>query len=383
MAESEHLGWGRTRVRAHGFGIVLLWLAASSARSLPSQEVLVSSDVTCSTCKFVLGAPVRIGVGTGLGRIGARPSSVVEDRQGRYWVAQRGQPLCIYAPRGTVIRCVGNKGQGACDFSNVVSLFSVPGDSMVVVDQATQRASVIGQDGVVGRTIGFSESFFTPIVINWPSRVVMTGTSHMRASAGWPLHVLSLDGEDTRLLQSFGPDSGVLRPGDDQASALRLAKSPKGGFWSGDMAQYRLVEWRADGAQVRTMRRKPAWFSERSLAWIGNAQTPPPPSLSGLFQDDNGLLWVFLRVAAPAWKSAWANVGGSTGEVSVDKIALERLFVTRVEVIDPRGGTLVASETLSVWVIALLKPGQISTYAVDSLGPRVEVRSLKMTGRGK
>jgi hypothetical protein len=47
-------------------------------------------------------------------------------------------------------------------------------------------------------------------------------------------------------------------------------------------------------------------------------------------------------------------------------ILVERLFRTRVDVIDPAGGRLIAHGQLDTWVIGVLGNGDVVLYEVDA-----------------
>ena len=73
-------------------------------------------------------------------------------------------------------------------------------------------------------------------------------------------------------------------------------------------------------------------FSGTSTPGAYNWKTePPPPYLAGIEQDDEGLLWAFIHVAAPTWKEAWPKVPEGVREIPSSRIQHELLYMTRVK----------------------------------------------------
>ncbi len=66
-------------------------------------------------------------------------------------------------------------------------------------------------------------------------------------------------------------------------------------------------------------------------------------------------------------------------EIKVSSIALELLYDTVLEVIDPVRARVVTREQLSGWVLAILPGGRLVKYGVDITGePRVGIIASKL-----
>ena len=103
----------------------------------------------------------------------------------------------------------------------------------------------------------------------------------------------------------------------------------------------------------------------------------PDDTAAATEEDDSGLLWVFVHVAAPTWAEAWPKLAPGTREVSSSAIAYDKLFRTTVEVIDPTIGRVVARREFDKYILAALASRRAVTYSVDADGlPRLEVLSL-------
>jgi hypothetical protein len=98
--------------------------------------------------------------------------------------------------------------------------------------------------------------------------------------------------------------------------------------------------------------------------WIGNPTTPPPPLVSAVHQDREGLIWVFVKTASPDWREAWAAVPSGAREIPVRAVRHEKLHKTTVEVLDPRSGRVVARSELPDWVISTMAGDLAAAYIV-------------------
>ncbi|MGQ0539160.1 MAG: hypothetical protein ACT4R6_09465, partial [Gemmatimonadaceae bacterium] len=150
-------------------------------------------------------------------------------------------------------------------------------------------------------------------------------------------------------------------------------------FWAADERQYRLTRWSHDGKVLESYRRTPSWFRKPSQSLLGTPRSPPEPAITAVSEDAEGLIWTFVRVAAPTWRSAWPS---AAGEFEYRQIAMEKLFRTMVEVLDLGSKRVVARQMLSDWVIAALPDRRTAVYAVNDAGvPRIDILQLTLLGR--
>lgn len=127
------------------------------------------------------------------------------------------------------------------------------------------------------------------------------------------------------------------------------------------------------------MERRPRWFAEESRYWFGNPSTPPPPAISAIDEDEIDRVWVFVRIAAPTWRDVWPNAARQ--EYSVNRMALEKLFHTTIEVIDPGAQRVIARATVPYWIVSALPGMRAAAYSVDREGvPHIEVFALEIRG---
>jgi hypothetical protein len=154
-------------------------------------------------------------------------------------------------------------------------------------------------------------------------------------------------------------------------------------FYAIDELEYRLTEWNADGTGVRVYRRAPTWFSGRSLGLRGGPQHPADPRISGISVDSAGLIWVFTLVAADDYKQHWPKTtapGGGVTERSASTLPdFNKLYQTRIEVLDLRSARVVARATIRAAIISALPNAQAAAYAVTNSGiPQVTILSFSV-----
>jgi hypothetical protein len=337
----------------------------------------VPDEPTCARCVIAIGSATTLQASEDGGTILQPPSAVRRDGSGRYWVLAGGGPPIVYDSGGSFVGLAGRAGGGPGEFMFPGDVVPIAGDSVLVIDVAQRRATVLGGDLRPGRLIRMPWALQRAVVVNWPALVVMNGDVSTPAGAGWSLHRVSFAQEEVSVLGSFGPDQGEMRPGSEFAGYQHLASVRGDHVWSADRSSYRLHLWTPDGVSMRSLERTPEWFSTTSPMGIGSPATPPPPAVTAIEEDAAGLVWVFIRVPAESWQEAWSGVPLTAREVSVRDIAFEKLFRTVIEVIDPRRARVVARRFVDKWVVASIPGLRAAMYATNADGvPTVSIVQL-------
>jgi hypothetical protein len=106
--------------------------------------------------------------------------------------------------------------------------------------------------------------------------------------------------------------------------------------------------------------------------------------VAAIQEDQEGLVWVFIRIPAENWRLGWSRAPAVAREVPLSLIDVEKLFDTMIEVIDPRAGAVLARERLPGYMIGVSDHRLISIYDTDTDDyPIIRVVEIKLTGRGK
>lgn len=342
-----------------------------------TQEDLVRDALACRQCSIVTRTVATLGTADSLGFIPSAIHTVAVDNRGRYWVLAGDEPPLVFDSTGRFEAKAGRTGRGPGEFVRPIDALPTPGDSMLIIDGALARGTVLDRHLKPVRTTLLVEPLRPLVLLDWPDGVIANGTIGLPNSVGWPLHRVSFATNQANVLSSFGPDSGEVRPHEGPRLQQVLGRSQHGGFWSADVLRYRITRWSSQGEKTATLERRPRWFSGESKFWVGNPSTPPPPAISAIVEDDAGNVWVFVRIAAPTWREAWPkNVGM---EVDLNKMSFEKMFHTTIEVIEPGTRRVISRTTLPHWLIAALPGMRAAAYTVDEGGvPHVEVIELKL-----
>lgn len=345
----------------------------------------VIDPVVCPACKITeTNRIVLVGSGDEV-TIDARPWVVRVDGAGRFWVFQEGALPIVFSPQGGSARYIGRKGAGPGEFTSAYDLLALPGDSVVVLDDRTFRATVLDPSLRAVRSFPMPVRIHSGVVLQWPGSVVANAFSRTAQGASHSLHHLAFGRERVTTLRTFGPANDELVPHPAGIVQQHITSTPDGRVWSAGVTGYNLYEWNTSGALQRTLRRRPPWFADVHATSIGSPTTPPKPALAGVASDREGLLWVYTYVPASTWKAAWPpTLPPGTREVRTRDIGWHVLFDTMIEVIDPRLQRVVARLRHEGSVVNALPGRRAAFYQVDRLGGvRVPIVTFDLTGRSE
>jgi hypothetical protein len=348
----------------------------------PTKVVRIPDSPTCSSCTTTLQRVATLGVEDGLGEIEMLPTGIRADGRGRYWILPGdGGPPRVYSTNGRYLTTVGRKGAGPGEFSSPSGLLPLPGDSMLVVDLALSRATVIGPNLKAHRTIVYPRGLHPEAVLSWPRSVILQGWMPTSDHAGFQLHHASLAGAEVKLFRSFTPDSAQWKYQWDFLSFVRAIPT-KTGLWSFHRYVYRFTRWASPGVALVDYERAASWFPRVGrVNPLGNARTPPAPTTLRIIPIDSQRVWSVVATPSPAWRQAWTAVGdlsdGPPVDIPTSKIGLEYLFHTVIEEIDLKSAQVVSRTRVDKWIIGALDDGRVMTYEVDPQGvPRVGIYAL-------
>ncbi len=345
---------------------------------LCGQGALISSTPSCLKCRILVGPQTLLQFPAG-GELGIPPIAVREDSKGRIWVFGGGLPQ-VFDENGRYLSTLGRDGGGPGEFRIASDLIVMPGDSIGIIDLPAARLSVLDGSLKFVRSISLPLRLKSPIVKRWPDSVIMTGHAGTPASAGWPLHLVSFRGETARIVKSFGPGRGDIRPGQMLEINHRLARVDNGRFLSFAEVEYSGFVWDWSGTLKSTLSRRPAWFEKRTNLGVGTPKVAPPPGVSAVWVGDDELVWVATRSAAQKWQSAWSRVSPFSRDVSAQAIEWDRLFESHIEVLDGAQQRLISGQKLDGWIVGILQGPRLVRYTTDANGdPALVVEKVTMS----
>lgn len=209
-------------------------------------------------------------------------------------------------------------------------------------------------------------------VVNWPDSVLVTTPVPASQSVSDPYGVYDLSDEAARVLTSFGGETAT--PPDRMSNLMRrVSPAIRGSFWAWRQSPYRLERWSTGGGRIQAIERTAPWFEPEVPTSLVR------PVVQDVQEDRSGRLWIFLNMPLPDWEEALPVAPGSPTEFPVEAIAFERMYVSRVEVLDPTTGRLVARTDLDSWIVSSFPRNRAAIYGTTELGvPFVRIVQLSL-----
>lgn len=345
-----------------------LCIAITGAEAQPSDSAAIAASiipetVTCASC-YARGVPIAvISSEAATGAIRSKPRAVRMDPAGRIWVISDSTPLRVYKPDGQFMGMVGELGTLPRQYRWPVDVMWTPGDSMLVFEGVRSPALLLSPDWKFVRRVHLPAQLRAGAVLSWPNAVLAHGVMWNATRPAPPVHLVSFDTYGAEILHSYGkPRATELMSGVDvhfAAAGQDVITAPA--------SRYLLQRWNARGELQQSWERRAWWFQEADKSGIGSATEAPSPAIAGLDFSKDSLLWVYTHVPAPNWRSAWR----------AGTVEYERLYRTRVEVIDLARGRVVARGDLNGMVVSVLGNGRIALLSPGQPGlPKLSVQEM-------
>lgn len=341
------------------------------------------NDGACSGCTIGLQHLVTLQVNEMTRPIAGSPTDVVSGPAGERIVFHPGQAPSLFDADGRFVQEIGGLGQGPGEFQVPVHAAYLPGDSILVLDVAQLRATVLDPALNAVRTISLPVMAGAAAVLRWPDRVAVAGTAFVGEHAGWPVHLVDMSGESAVHLAAAGESRVAVREGQPGVERRTLAAGDAESFWAAQLLAYRIARISASGDVLETISRTPEWFGDIAPYAHGGSPTVPPPSMLRKLAARGDTLWLAFSVARPDWRRAWDRVViPSSGELTASNSPeTTELTMGRIEAIDARSGALLASREVDGLVVGLDDRANAVVYDLDgNLLPRLRVMRLSIEG---
>lgn len=320
-------------------------LISSASSLLPQQVSAPSNRATCATCRIVVTQLAELGDADGPGALYSRPTSIVRDSRGRFFViAPEGGPSLpqVFGQDGRFIAALGRLGQGPGEYTQPYAIALSAGDTIHVFDLGSRRHSILGPD------LKFVRSQPLPGVVKAAIAVpgggfIVAADVGTPAAVGFPLHRLN---DHDVVVASFGPDS--LFPGQDLARASRqLSAARDGGLWSARLAhRYEIERWSFDGKLAKRITPKVAWFRPYEASWAPTPTRAPASIVKAVWEDAAHNLWVLGLTADPKWRQGLERGVRREGMMTYGWADKSLIFDSILEVRDGATGALLASRRM-------------------------------------
>jgi hypothetical protein len=334
-------------------------LAFATRLSAQPSPIRIQDEPTCPKCTISLRVAATLDSPTDA--VADRPWHVTTDKSGRYWMILESELPALYASSGKFLQSVGRKGAGPGEYQFAQYAIAV-GDSVAVFDARNARMTVLDPSLKVVRSVVTPYQMLAPRVISWPDAVIVSRRQTGPRDIITPFAKVSLERQDATS-KSFGDPWVFDPPHSPYGEGHLFAPSADGGVWTARTRAYQLAQWDKDGVLLEAFDRTSAWFPAEPPFRMGGPEKAPSAQVAGMERDASGLLWVFIQMPATTWKEAWPAGGGM--EVMARKIRYEKMWTTRVEVIDPKAGRVVARQDFPRYMLNSLGNGRVAFFHRD------------------
>ena len=339
------------------FPIVLLCVAIAGCRAeAPPPEA--SGPCPLGDCRIELEHIARI---TDADDPGILPTSIAwiqETEAGTFVSASLdGTQIAEFGPDGRLAGVIGRAGEGPGEFLRLHTLIPGPGDTLFAPDLGQGRISMFGPDRTLAGT--FPMPFVLPDLVMPDGSFLVAAPIRRSETIGYPLHVVDREG---RVVRSFGTDEPQYRPDSNHILTRIVAPGRDGTVWAMAPARYLLERWDpSTGERLQSTRIPSDWFRE-SIEPYTDETVRPPPRVAGLWEDEDGLVWIIVQDADPDWEpSPRANE-----HRPIERQERNRLYDWVIEVVDPDSGRVLASRRFSE-ILRYRPPSRILVSPVDTI----------------
>lgn len=282
----------------------------------------------CPDCAIRLEHVATIGEGTGEGALDEQLQFVARDDRGRFIVTSHVEAVpYLYDSIGTFLGRLGSEGEGPGQFM-AASAIHVAADSLYVLDRGQGRLLVFDGELSYVRTVTGLAPYY--------AAVPLAGGRFMANSSrptGPPLTIYDSNGG----VVAMAGDTAVADPGVAFLHQPRvIAPSSSGGAWTVKRLFRPIVrEWNADGELLREFPLDVDWYEPYEVLRSPEPGSPPSPSISGVWEDAEGRVWITGLGADEHWATGLGEPRTGEGDATfypIDDVA--RTLDAYVSVLD-------------------------------------------------
>lgn len=298
---------------------------------------------------------------------GANVAVVALDSRGRYYVPSRvvAGEVYVFDRAGRHIHTFGRRGSGPGEYMVINEIFSLPGDTLVILDNVNRRETVLSPEYEVVRTRPILAVLRGNDVAKLPDgSLAIGGPISTPERVALPIHVIGSDG---RVSRSFGAADSTVYLRTPYGMNRALSASADGRLWSAMRTNYLLELWDGEGEKQGEIHGEAEWFEAWDQDLPIAPDVPPFPWIQGIRIDARGRLWVLARVTSPGFEEGLGREVTPRG-TSYTLEDWDAVFDTVVEVIDPGNGTLLASHSVDAYLTRFLADGLVVGFREDSAG---------------
>jgi hypothetical protein len=333
-------------------------LAALATDVSAQVRAAIAAAPSCEACSVRATPIVRLGSDTD--PAGFAPLVQVAMAAGpRYYVSSStftGE-VYVYDSAGKFLKAIGRRGQGPGEFSRPVNLSVAGGDTVIAIEQGSNRYHVIAPGGEIVR----SSQLRDPVNAFAAMRDGSLFLAAKHGNAG-VITTLARTDRNREIIAAFEPTEAGARTSGRQFVAV----DNQGEAWSLNAERLRLIHWGSANQPVAIFEGKRDWFTEGIPPQGKNPMQVKPVAWMGGLGFVAGKVLVYYLVP----DANWAPMTGP--------LDLRRIYDTRVEVIDPASGALYAASNFDDVMMPMQNDVAYTLVEVPSGDMRVELRRLSI-----
>jgi hypothetical protein len=359
--------------------LLCLSVSVTVASSLAVQPDRIELTLSCPGCRIELTSLVRLGDAAGSGMVSDQ-AWIWTNPRGGYFVSASANMAEIrsYDASGKFSRIVGRLGDGPGEYRAGHLLAFTQGDTMHILDRRRRQWTILDRDFSVrdAKSLPLIPVSAVPLSSDL---IVLTGELDTRSTIGYPVHLVS---RTKGLVRSFGVERPVADPRRPWESTRILGPGSAGRVWIARPTSYEIKSVDTLNRVHRHFLRSVPWFPPRDRPQNGSAnEVKPAPGIIDVREDADGLLWVLLSVADSNWAPR-AAAKLPNGMEFLSDLDQDQLWDTIVDVIDPRTGSLLASQRFPQYFRRFGGDRVVYSYAEDTAGnPFYSVHRLSLSRR--
>lgn len=327
-------------------GVVSLVLVSVVPMSGDAQEVLeISDDITCPTCVIEIGPQIALTPPMDHVWFKSVPfPNLARDGEGNYIAApvEGDALLAVFGPDGTFRSSYGRIGEGPGEFEDGFLLLIEVGEDDVLHAIDLRYLHTLAP-GAERRLDQVRMPVYTSDAVVLKGMIAVAAP--VRTEAGMTtIQLLRTDGTIAASIAVAETNDERLQVAWDRSDLQRRLGRSKdhADVWSAPLNRYRVSRYGIDGEEKIRIERLSEWFEPYLHETPGAPlRAPADPTVTGIHQDANGLLWITISRAPPSFSPVIDQPVGV--EVRPDPyLDYNQLLHTTVEVLDPVAGEVVA-----------------------------------------
>ena len=325
---------------------------------------IVGDRPSCQQCRITIAPAVSLNMNGRNSKLSTPPISIVANSRGDILIArgEDGPPL-VFDQNGMFLRSVGRTGSRPGQYKAASEITIGPRDTVFIMDRATGSVTVLDPRYELVRSAPGAPGSFSFTLSGDTTALIINASVPDPERFGNALHSLDLNGN---YMKSFAAPEGAMLPGAMYPQMRWLTPRKNGGVWSiTAMGRYEIEHWSSDGRLMSRLVRQPPWFpSSQNPQRTFRVESPRSPINMSITEDSLGYLWIITLVADSRWQEG-VRANQRNGEEHIPFVEIldfDRTNDSVVEIIDPRTGTLVASQRFEQMWYRFAAPNLISRF---------------------